>query len=91
MYVVSLRDIEVQEQLTIDYGWPAEAAIECKCGSEQCRGWVVAESELYLIGQEIDQILALKYPPEEELLPQAGEESHNEGLDSSQNITEIEN
>lgn len=63
VYVVALRSIEADEQLTIDYGWPAEAAIACKCGSTDCRGWVVAKNELYMVGQELDVILALKYPP----------------------------
>ena len=38
-----LRDIEPGEQLTIDYGWPAEAAIPCGCGAASCRGWIVAK------------------------------------------------
>lgn len=41
----STRDILVGEQITIDYAWQAEDAIRCLCGSEKCRGWVVAEEE----------------------------------------------
>jgi hypothetical protein len=33
------------EQMTIDYGWPAEHAIPCRCGSAACRGWIVAADE----------------------------------------------
>ena len=33
-------------ELTIDYAWSADGAIPCLCGSEKCRGWVVAEEEL---------------------------------------------
>ena len=34
------------EQMTIDYGWPAEHAILCRCGSPLCRWWIVAADEL---------------------------------------------
>jgi hypothetical protein len=45
--VETLRSIVAGEELTIDYGWPAEQAIPCGCGAEDCRGWVVAEEELH--------------------------------------------
>ena len=48
-----LSDIAVGEQLTIDYSWPADAAIPCGCGSAACRGWIVAEEAL-------DELLAAK-------------------------------
>lgn len=41
LWVQALRTVRDTDQLTIDYGWPAEAAIPCLCGSAQCRGWVV--------------------------------------------------
>jgi uncharacterized protein len=47
IWVYALRAVRPDDQLTIDYGWPAEAAIRCKCGSAKCRGWVVDESELH--------------------------------------------
>jgi hypothetical protein len=34
------------EQMTIDYGWPAEHAIPCHCGTPACRRWIVAEDEV---------------------------------------------
>lgn len=46
LYVIALRDIEADEQLTIDYNWPARYAIRCDCESPLCRGWVVAHDEL---------------------------------------------
>jgi hypothetical protein len=46
VWLESLRAIQSGEQLTIDYAWPADAAIRCLCGSDACRGWVVAEEEL---------------------------------------------
>jgi SET domain-containing protein len=46
LYVVALRNIQPDEELTIDYNWPATSAIPCMCGAESCRGWVVAEYEL---------------------------------------------
>ena len=42
MWLEALRDIEPGEQLTIDYAWPEDRAIRCLCGSENCRGWIVA-------------------------------------------------
>ncbi len=43
--VETLRVIRPGEQLTIDYAWPAEAAIPCGCHSQRCRGWIVAEEQ----------------------------------------------
>ena len=44
--VETLAPIRAGEQLTIDYRWPAEAAIPCRCRSANCRGWIVAAEEL---------------------------------------------
>jgi hypothetical protein len=49
IWVETLRDISVGEQLTIDYGWPPDAAIPCGCGSPVCRGWVVAAEQAHLV------------------------------------------
>lgn len=46
IWVHALKTVRPDQQLTIDYGWPAEAAIPCLCGSPRCRGWVVDEAEL---------------------------------------------
>lgn len=45
LWLEVLRDILPGEQLTIDYAWPAWAAIPCRCGCPQCRGWIVAAGE----------------------------------------------
>ena len=45
MWLVTLREIRSGEELTIDYSWPVEAAIPCRCGTPRCRGWVVDEAE----------------------------------------------
>lgn len=45
-FLISLREIQPGEQLTIDYNWPASYAIPCKCGAASCRGWIVVEDEL---------------------------------------------
>ena len=42
----TLHPISPGDELTIDYAWPSESAIACRCGSQACRGWVVAESEI---------------------------------------------
>lgn len=38
---VALRDIEVGEEITYDYGFVAEVAEPCACGSPLCRGVIV--------------------------------------------------
>ena len=39
-------EIAPGEEMTIDYGWPAEHAEPCRCGSIACRHWIVAADEL---------------------------------------------
>lgn len=56
LFVQTRRDIRRGDELTIDYGWPIEAAIPCLCGHEDCRGWIVAE-------QKLSELLALKVTP----------------------------
>jgi SET domain-containing protein len=46
IWVHAIKTVRPSEQLTIDYGWPAESAIPCLCGAATCRGWVVDEGEL---------------------------------------------
>jgi hypothetical protein len=46
IWVHAIRTVRPSDQLTIDYGWPAESAIRCLCGTPTCRGWVVDASEL---------------------------------------------
>ena len=38
---VALRDIEIGEEITYDYGFTAEVAEPCACGSPSCRGVIV--------------------------------------------------
>jgi hypothetical protein len=45
LWLEVLSDISPGEQLTIDYAWPAWAAIPCRCGCPECRGWIVAAGE----------------------------------------------
>lgn len=42
----AIRDIAAGEEVTIDYGFSAEDAFPCACGSARCRGWVASEVEL---------------------------------------------
>ena len=46
LWVHALREIQPEEELTIDYSWPAETAIPCGCGAERCRGWIVDPKEV---------------------------------------------
>ncbi len=63
--VVALKEIACNEQLTIDYDWPADGAIRCACGSPRCRGWIISPDELtdFLALQEN---LELRQPPSHE-------------------------
>jgi uncharacterized protein len=40
------QNIGPGEELTIDYAWPAWTAIPCRCGSADCRKWIVAADEV---------------------------------------------
>ena len=43
IHVYATERIKPEDELTIDYAWPSEDAIPCACGSEACRGWIVAQ------------------------------------------------
>jgi hypothetical protein len=47
MIMEATRTIRPGDEVTIDYGWPAEWAIPCQCRAVGCRGWVVAKEELH--------------------------------------------
>lgn len=49
VWVETLQIVEPGEELTIDYSWPADAAIRCGCRSPRCRGWIVDPAELVLL------------------------------------------
>ena len=49
LWLKAVRPISAGEELTIDYRWPAEMAVPCRCESPNCRGWVVDEEELDLV------------------------------------------
>lgn len=51
MWVEATRTIREGDQITIDYGWPADAAIPCQCGAAKCRGWVVDANQVRIIEQ----------------------------------------
>jgi hypothetical protein len=64
IWVDTLRAIEPGEQLTIDYGWTADAAIPCGCGVPQCRGWIVASDEVpRLLDVVVDRMQAFVNDP----------------------------
>jgi len=46
IWIEIIRDISRGEQMTIDYAWPPDAAIRCRCGSDSCRGWIVASEKV---------------------------------------------
>lgn len=49
IWLHTLKKVAADEELTIDYAWPADVAIPCQCNSASCRGWVVDREELPLI------------------------------------------
>ena len=49
IWVEAIRDIMPNEELTIDYAWPADRAARCLCGQPQCRGWIVDPAERELL------------------------------------------
>ena len=49
LWLQTIRSIEPGEELSIDYCWPADAAIECRCGTANCRGWIVDPEERHLL------------------------------------------
>ena len=52
LWLQTIRPIAAGEEMLIDYCWPADAAIPCRCGSGACRGWIVDPAELHLVGQD---------------------------------------
>jgi len=46
LWLQAVSEIGPDEELTIDYGWPARVAVRCLCGCADCRGWIVASDEL---------------------------------------------
>lgn len=46
LWLEVMAEIAVGEQVTIDYAWPAWAAIPCGCGALECRGWIVSKEDL---------------------------------------------
>ena len=46
VFVLALHDIRPGEEFTIDYRWPPEMAIPCRCGADNCRGWVIDLEDL---------------------------------------------
>jgi uncharacterized protein len=52
LWLETQADIGADEEMTIDYAWPARSAIPCTCGCPECRGWIVAAQELDQIDRE---------------------------------------
>jgi len=59
LFVKVVRAIQPDEELLIDYAWPADHAIPCGCGARDCRGWIVNPAELPLLLAGAVEALAL--------------------------------
>ena len=46
VFVLALDAIRPGEEFTIDYRWPPQMAIPCRCGAANCRGWVIDLDDL---------------------------------------------
>lgn len=53
VWVEALQTIEPGEELTIHYGWPADAAIRCGCRSVRCEGWICSPAELAALQERL--------------------------------------
>ncbi len=49
VFLDALKNIQPGAEILIDYEWPADAAMKCGCGSENCRGWIVAPEDMHLL------------------------------------------
>jgi SET domain-containing protein len=58
IYLQALRDIEVDEEITFDYGFDVECYEDhpCRCGSPQCIGYIVGRD----YHDELKRLLAAK-------------------------------
>jgi hypothetical protein len=45
IWIEAIQDIMPDEELTIDYAWPADRAVKCLCGKPKCRGWIADPAE----------------------------------------------
>jgi len=54
LWLQTIRSIEPGEELSIDYCWPADAAIPCRCGATDCRRWIVDPAERHLLPADPD-------------------------------------
>jgi hypothetical protein len=49
LWLQTIRSINAGDELLIDYCWPADAAIPCRCGTAVCRLWIVDPAERHLL------------------------------------------
>ena len=55
LWLQTIRPIAPGAEILIDYAWPADAAIPCRCGAANCRGWIVDPAELALVAERPPQ------------------------------------
>lgn len=63
LWLEVVAPIAAGDQLTIDYAWPAWAAIPCGCGQLECRGWIVSKADCSKLAPNSPQQRALKRTP----------------------------
>lgn len=57
LWLQAIRAVPMGEELTIDYAWPADAAVPCQCGAATCRGWIVDPEELPAVLEQQDAVV----------------------------------
>jgi hypothetical protein len=46
LFLVAIRKINKNEQLTTDYAWELKYALPCRCGSKKCKGVIIDKKDL---------------------------------------------
>lgn len=46
VFVFARNKIRPGDEITVDYRWPPTMAIRCRCGSSNCRGWIIDQNDL---------------------------------------------
>lgn len=80
LWLQTIRPIAAGEEITIDYCWPADAAIRCRCETVSCRGWVVDPDELDQIAASqpeawAEYVASISSPSPAKRRPRAGSKS----------------
>ncbi len=57
LWLQAISAIPMGDELTIDYAWPADAAVPCQCGVSTCRGWIVDPEDLPAVLEQQEAVV----------------------------------